>query len=399
MNKHKKTSFIFLVILAMMSMSGLIATDIFLPAIPNLILYFSLNKLEAQSLISIYLFGIAIMQLIYGPISDSFGRKTILIIGTAIFCLSSLLIATVNTYFGILTMRLLQAIGACVGLTLGRAIVGDLFNKEQAGKIFLTIFPFVGVVPAIAPAIGGWLNTNFNWQSCFYFTSLFAMVLLILIVFSLKETKEKKNRVKFSVINIIYSYKNIIINPKFWAYTSCVCVSYAAYFIYISESPFLLLQQGLTAHTLGYSFISLSIMYVLGNITARKLIKKYSLDYSLMVGYIIFVCGGTLFCIALNTFPEIFTFSLMSMSILTFGNGFLLPLGTAGGITVNTQLTGSASGVLGSMQLLAGALAAQLIGIFSNNDPSKIGFIMLVIVWCGFLIHLRFFKPYKTITT
>ena len=391
----KKTSLIFLIILAMMSMSGLIATDIFLPAIPNIMNHFSLTEARAQSLISVYLIGIAVMQVVYGPISDSFGRKTVLIIGILIFCVASFAVTLFDNYHYVLLMRLIQAVGACACLTLGRAIVGDLFDKKETGKIFLVIFPFVGITPAIAPVIGGWLNIAFNWQACFYFTAAFALVLLVLIVFFLKESKPIEQRTALHYSTISSNYSNIIKTPAFWGYTASVCFAYAAYFAYIAESPFLLLKQGITTEALGYSFISLSVTYVVGNLTARYLMRKYSLDSTLMIGYTIFVTGGTLFFASLAVFPAVFIFSITAISILTFGNGFLLPLGTAGGVTAIPKLTGSSSGILGSLQLAAGAVAAQGIGVLSGHEPFKIGLIMLIVVWCGFLVQVFFYRMHK----
>lgn len=397
MSSTKKTSLVFLAILIMMSMSALIATDIFLPAMVDMIHYYSLNTVQAQSLISVYLFGIAVMQLVYGPVSDSFGRKTILIIGITLFIVSSVAMTFFNSYHAILLMRLIQALGACVGFTLGRAIVGDLYDKKEAGKIFLTIFPFVGVSPALAPVIGGWLNSTFNWQACFYFTAIFAFILLILVIFFLDESRPKEKRTAIHIKAIAYNYYAVIKNPLFWGYTLSTCFAYAAYLSYIAESPFLLLQQGLTSKTIGYSFIVLSFGYITGNLTARQVMRKFSLDNSLMIGYIIAFVGGLLFFTALFNFPTVFAFSVSTMCIITFGNGFIVPLATAGGITVNPNLTGSTAGIMGCLQLASGAIAAQAIGLLSQHIPFRIGFIMLTILAIGLLIQIVFYFNHKKV--
>lgn len=391
MTSQKKVTFIFIVMLAMMTMGGFVATDIFVPAIPDMINHFSISQTQAQSVIGSYLIGIALMQLIYGPISDRFGRKLTLIIGTLIFAISSFAITLFDSYYTVLILRVLQAIGAAAGLTLGRAIVGDIFNTKEAGKVFLIIFPFVGITPALAPVVGAWLNEFFNWQACFYFTAMFSAIVLILVVFFLKETRLLEHRVPLSFVSVFSNYLGVIKNTKFWGYTLCVCFGSGTYFSYISESPFLLLQQGLTVRGIGYSYISLSMAFIVGNLVARQLSKKYSLDSVIRVGLTTFAIGGTLFFIALANFPTVFTFSIASLSIITFGNGFLTPLGTAGSVTANPKLAGSASGVLGFLQLSAAGLGAQFIGVFSSHVPFRVGLIVLIMVWTSILLQVIFY--------
>lgn len=383
--------FIFLLSLAMMSMSGLIATDIFIPALGIMTEDLQMTTVQAQSLISVFLFGIALMQLIYGPVSDCFGRKSLLLLGVGLFTAFSLLIAFSVSAPQMIVLRFIQAIGACVGLTLGRAIVADLYNKEETGKIFLIIFPFVGMSPAIAPVIGGFLNIYFGWRSCFLFTALFSGLLFLLVLFFLTETKPREKRSSLHLPSLLKSYGRVLATPDFLTYTLVVCFAYAAYFAYISESPFLLEKQGLTAKTIGYSYISLSVLYVLGNLFARKIIGKFALDRTIFLGYCFFLAGGSLFFLALAIVPKIFVFSIVGVSLIAFGNGFLLPLGTAGGVTAQPALSGAASGVLGCLQLASGAAAAQLIGVLSDHSPFKVGGIIFFICLSGFLLYTKRF--------
>lgn len=384
-------NFIFLLSLAMMSMSGLVATDIFIPALSVMMDDISMTSLQAQSVISIFLLGIALMQLIYGPVSDCFGRKPLLLWGVGLFTVVSFLLAFSTSYPQMVVFRFIQAIGACVGLTLGRAIVADLYDKETAGKIFLIIFPFVGMSPAIAPVIGSVLSSSFGWRSCFIFTGLFSGFLFLLLLLFLVESKPKEKRSPFRLSSLVRTYGHVLTTPAFLPYTLVVCFAYAAYFAYISESPFLLDHQGLTPKTIGYSYISLSLLYVAGNLCARRMIVHLGLDRTLLVGHCFFLIGGGFFFFALAIFPQIFALSVFGISLVAFGNGHLLPLGTAGGITANSALSGAASGLLGCLQLAATAAAAQLIGIFSGHDPFKIGGFIFLICLSGFVLYTGWF--------
>lgn len=391
MSNNKITNTV-VVILTMMSVSAIMATDIMLPSIPTMVHTFKLTTPEAQSLISSYLIGIAVMQLIYGPISESFGRKTVLVYSIILFGVASFGAVLAHSYVGLIMARLLQALGACACLVLGKAIVGDVCTRDEASKIFLLVFPLVGATCSLAPVVGGWMNNHYGWKASFYFTGGFVAILLVLVIAFLKETKPPEIRVKLHPVTLLHNYIHVLGNLRFWGYTSCVCFSYAAYFSYISEAPFLLVKQGIAESHIGYTFLSLSLAYVLGNMGSRFILRKLCLDRTLMLGYIIFVLGGTVFCAAMFFCPKLFEISILGVSLISLGSGAMLPLGTAGSITATPKSPGASSGVLGFFQLTASALAAQLIGVLSGHDMIKIGLIVLIVVWVGVILNVIFFK-------
>lgn len=388
MYKHTR-SFIVMTILTMMSISGLIASDVFLPALPEITAYFSLTPAQGQALFSLFLISLASMQLLYGPLSDKFGRRQLLLAGMGLFAFASICIVFATHFTHIALLRILQAIGACAGITLARAIVGDLYSKEEAGKVFLTIFPIIGMSPAIAPMIGGWLYTQYGWRSCFLFTASFAFVLLLLIWRFLPETHTpSKNVMASSWRQIFITYKTLLFHPPFLHYAAIPCFAYAAYFSFIVESPFLFKQQGVMPSMMGLSYISLSLTYVLGNLCARHTLKTNTLDTTLTMGYWFFFLGGLGMMAALNLRAESFLCSISAMSLLTFGNGFLLPLGTAGAITSADHWRGAASGLMGFLQLSAAALAAQLSGWLSQHQADQLSLFFGIITSTGFILFL-----------
>ncbi len=387
---HKHTHpFLLMTILAMMSISGLIASDVFLPALPEMVSYFSLTPAQGQALFSLFLVSLAGMQLLYGPLSDQFGRRKLLLAGIGLFTLASLCIALATHFTHIALLRIFQAIGACAGITLARAIVGDLYSKEDAGKVFLAIFPVIGMSPAIAPMIGGWLYTQYGWRSCFLFTAGFAFVLLLLIWRFLPETHAPTKNVMISSWRQIFiTYKTLLFHRPFLHYAAIPCFAYAAYFSFIVESPFLFEQQGVAPSVMGFSYISLSLTYVLGNLCARHTLKTNTLDTTLTLGYWFFFLGGLGIMAALNPQAESFLYSISAMSLLTFGNGFLLPLGTAGAITSAHHWRGAASGLMGFLQLSAAALATQLSGWFSQHQADQLSLFLCIITSTGFILFL-----------
>ncbi len=198
--------------------------------------------------------------------------------------------------------------------------------------------------PAIAPLIGGQLSGHWGWQACFLFSAGFGVVLIALILSRLPETRLPEKRQPLSIQQIGRAYRELFTTRRFWCYATTPCVAYAAYFAYIAESPFLLQAQGIARHYIGFSYISLSVGYVVGNLLARRLMRSgRSADQLLDLGYGIFTAGGLSLLLAMTVAPHSFAYSITAISLLTLGNGFLLPLGTSGAVTCIPSLAGSAS--------------------------------------------------------
>jgi MFS transporter, DHA1 family, multidrug resistance protein len=393
MQQQVRCQALFLVMLVMMSISGLVASDIFLPALPEISEYFGITASQGQSILGIFLAGLAGMQLLYGPVSDSIGRRRLLLGGIAVFGLASVGIIFAKSFDQVLALRILQSVGACAGITLGRAIVGDLYEQREAGRIFLSIFPVVGMSPAVAPMVGGFLYGMFGWQSCFLFTAIFAAALWVLVWRYQPETRAADRRTRLSVQQIFRNYGELLRSMAFLRYAAIPCFAYAAYFSYIAESPYLLARQGLPKSAIGFSYITLSLTYVTGNFIARRAMKTRSLDSTLRIGYRIFLTGGAAMVAALSLRPDSLVLGIGAISILTLGNGFLLPLGTAGAITAVPRLSGSASGLMGCLQLFSAAAAAQLVGIVSRHDPVNFSLIIGLIALTGFLLNAPAMLP------
>ena len=388
MNPHALQHRLLLLAIIMMSVIGLVASDVFLPAIPNIMEQFNIGASQSQSLLGGFLFAIASMQLFYGPISDSLGRRRLLLGGIALFSIASFAITRVETFQQVMALRILQAIGACAGITLGRAIVSDLFSKEDAGKVFLTIFPVVGMSPAIAPAIGGALNGLWGWRACFLFSALFGVALVCLIALRVPESLPRSHRRKLSLGQVAQAYRTLLGAPRFWHYAIIPCIAYSVYFSYIAESAFLMQAQRVPRSLIGYSYVTLSLTYVAGNLLARRLMRNgRSSDALLDMGYKVFLSGGVALLLATTLLPHSFPACILAISISTLGNGFLLPLGASGAVTCIPSLAGSASGLMGALQIASAGLAAEYIGHLSNHQPDRFGVILLAMATTGFLFH------------
>lgn len=386
-NAVTKKNWLFLVTLTLMSMAGLVGSDLYLPTLPLIGIVFNQSAHTMQLTLGIYLFGLAVGQIFLGPLTDHYGRKNLLILGMIIYLLSSLSCAFSFSYYQLLISRLCQAIGASSGLVIGRAIIGDLYDTKEAGKIFSTIFPFVGMSPAISPVIGGFIGHYFGWQATFIFTALFALSVILLSYFSLTETLLDSKKTSLHILKIISTYPKLLIDKKFIFYASAPCIAYIAYFAYISQSPFIFHSHGFGEREIGMFYITLSLTYVAGNIISKRALEKSHINNVLKMGYFAFNIGSIFLLISGFMHSSILAM-IISISVLTFGNGFLIPLGTAGAVSSFSGKVGYASGLLGFLQLGLAALSSTIIGAISQNSISRMGLYIFAVTLFGFFIHV-----------
>ncbi|WP_375639314.1 multidrug effflux MFS transporter [Bartonella sp. MF74HXZ] len=393
--KHKYT-LPFIILIVCLSTGGLISTDIFLPALGEMRQYYQVTQSQIQNAVAVFLLALALGQLIYGPLSDNFGRKKTLLLGLFLWLFTTLgVIYTVHIH-AFLVLRFLQGLGACAGIVLSRAIINDLLDKKAAGKLYLIVFPFIGMSPALAPFIGGLLIQAFHWQATFIFLSFFIFLTILLCYFVLTETLPPQKRQRFSPVGLMKAYLGVFRNKQFIFYALIPCFSYAAYFAYIVESPFLLTILGLSPVYIGYSYVGVSLPYILGNLVARWFFQRESMERTVRRGYIIFVIGGVLFAVQMYLSPWPLVTSFMAIAVLTFGNGFLLPLGTALAISSHPQAAGAASGMMGALQLGSAALSAAVIGKISGHSPRAMATLLAVCCVIGFIIYIQKARHFMT---
>jgi DHA1 family bicyclomycin/chloramphenicol resistance-like MFS transporter len=351
---------VLLATLVLLSASGLVASDINLPGMPIAAREFGTPIAALQHTFSVYVIGLAIAQAIYGPLSDAFGRRRLVMGGMLLFTIASIgcTFAPDVTTFGI--ARIAQALGAGAGMVIGRAIVSDIFDSKTAAHTFTTIMPIVGASPALSPLAGGYLTTYISWRAPFFFTAALGLAALVLLAVYIPETAPKSSRQR-SVSRTFASYPMLLAQPRFWSYAVNLCVGYAGYLGYLAASPVILEAMGLDAKAISYCYISLSVTYIAGNLVSRHFAKRHAINRLLGVGYLLFALGAlTLIALGLHGIKTPLPM-ILAVSMITLANGFLIPLSFAGGVTSFPSNAGAASGLMGAMHLTAGSLAIYAI--------------------------------------
>ena len=376
-----------IIILTMMSMIGLISSDIYLPSMPHIANYFHISPTKVQNTITTYLIGLAIFQLIYGPLSDVLGKKKTLVTGLVIYIISSIICMISPNIIVLLIARFFQAIGACSGLVMGRSIIADQFDKRQSAQVYSTILPIVAMSPAIAPIIGGYLQEFIGWRAVFGFSVIFGILLLYLVILQIDKSLKPTSQSNFHPMAIFYNNLALFKSKKFMLYTLIVGIVYCSWFSYLTASSYIFKSFGLTASLIGYCYISQSIASVVGSISSKKLLKF--VPVKTMVLFALFISlFGALF---MYFYGSELSYFLIGITIMAFANGILLPLNISqamnAAVEYNSKIAGSASGLVGFAQIGSGAVGAFIMSLVPVS-VNTLSWALIICLIIGIVLYL-----------
>lgn len=391
----------------MMSSANLFATDIYLPALPDMATHFNCSQTEIQLSITVFLLGFASCQLVAGVLSDRFGRKKVALIGFTIFTIASLLCAYATNLQQFYGFRLLQALGGGVGSVISRALIADRYDRQQSAKIFSTTFPIIGLSAAITPSLGGHLTHWLGWRANFLVMAIFGLGILFIAFYYLNHYSHStvnQEKLKNSKANSrgIQSYFEVISNIEFLGFALIICASFCVFRSFTVESPFVFNKEGYAAEEIGHFYTAISIAYVAGNLIAKKLINKMILEKILSIGISIFVLGGASMIVASLIYAHHPLALLIPMFIISLANGFLFPIGSAGAMSaVPGEFTGTASGVMGAIQCILAAFCINWVGKLCQGEALFMSIFIGTLILVGFSSYLLLivYKPKTRMTT
>lgn len=363
-------------LLAMIAASGTLAMHIFVPALPQLARDLAVTPGTAQLTLTLYLIGIAAGQLVYGPVSDRFGRRPVLIVSLSVFLVSTLVAGFAPSIEWLLAARVAQALGACGGLVLGRAMVRDSAAPGEAARQMALLVMAMTATPALAPLIGGLLGEWFGWRSIFGFLGAVGGILLLCTLTRLPETNRR--RLRTGPRDLLRVYASLLRRRDFRLVAiggACLSTSLYAFF---SAAPFLfvdVLHRPMSE--VGFYYMSMVGGITLGSFAVSRLSARLSADAILRLAAGLALLGASALLAVdlagLLSVPAI----LVSMGIFAFGSGFASPVATARAIGVDPQAIGAASGLYGFLQMAFGALCTALAGLWHTQSALPTALILL----------------------
>ncbi|HDT3890169.1 TPA: Bcr/CflA family multidrug efflux MFS transporter [Escherichia coli] len=351
----------FLVWLAGLSVLGFLATDMYLPAFAAIQADLQTPASAVSASLSLFLAGFAAAQLLWGPLSDRYGRKPVLFIGLTIFALGSLGMLWVENAATLLILRFVQAVGVCAAAVIWQALVADYYPSQKVNRIFATIMPLVGLSPALAPLLGSWLLVHFSWQAIF--ATLFAItVVLILPIFWLKPTTKARNNsqdgLTFTDLLRSKTYRgNVLI------YAACS----ASFFAWLTGSPFILSEMGYSPAVIGLSYVPQTIAFLIGGYGCRAALQKWQgkqlLPWLLVLFAVSVIATWAAGFISHVSLVEI----LIPFCVMAIANGAIYPIVVAQALRPFPHATGRAAALQNTLQLglcfLASLVVSWLISI------------------------------------
>lgn len=350
-------------VLAMLTALGPLSTDFYLPSLPEIVRVLNTDVAGAQATLSAFLFGFAAGQIIWGPLSDRLGRRPVLLIGLGLFLVTTLICALAPSIDALIGARFAQALGASGPIVLGRAMVRDLYDGPRAGRELARMGMIMGLVPAIAPALGGVLQNAFGWRSTFVATLIVALAIMGVVVTILPETIRKRSPEKLSFLAIFRGFRVLLQNPAYRVYVSLTSLAYAGLFAFISGSSFVLISiHGLSPPVYGLSFGCMVLGYILGTILAQRLVGSRGLDGVIALGVICLAAGGLamLVCVASGFGGPIGV--ILPMALYACGVGLTMPQSQAAAMMPFPDRAGAASSLTGLCQMLLSGCVGLLVG-------------------------------------
>ena len=375
------------IILVAISAIGPLALNLYIPSMPGLEKTFGVPYGTVQLTLTLYLIGMAVCQLIYGPASDRFGRRPMLLAGLSLFFIASVLAAIAPTIEALIAARLIQAIGGSAGIVLARAMVRDVFTREKSASVISYITMAFVVAPMIAPVLGGILEQYAGWRTGFWLLAAVGASVLNAAWITLPETHHARGT---DPQNFFSNAGNLFALPKFRAYTFTLAFTSCVFFSFLGGAPHIMMDVlKRTPVEYGLWFFVISAGYMAGNFLSGQYTQKVGIDRMIMAGCIVTICGGFL-CLAAAISGLLAPATLfVPMALAAFGNGLTIPNGTAGAISVDARMTGAAAGWSGFTQMAFGAAASQLVGSLQTNWPVAVFWFMAVASILALLIHWR----------
>ncbi|OZS42713.1 purine nucleoside transporter PunC [Photobacterium sanguinicancri] len=384
---NKQPSNLTLVWFACLSMLGFLATDMYLPAFEVIRTNFDTSQSLIGLTLSVFLLGMALGQLVYGPLSDRIGRIKVLLGGMTLFSIASALCAMAPNVEIFLFTRFLQALGACSATVIWQAVVIDRYEGKVSERVFATIMPLVALSPALAPLAGALLEHQLGWRSIFIALVAFGAVLAVM---TLKETEsapvdKKQEKV---LVQLKRDYQQILSSKKFVGNMVIFAACSAAFFAYLTGSPFVMSAMGYSGADIGLSYAPQTVGFIIGGYGCRALLARFEGKQILpWLVKLFFASVLVMFLISTNTEPTTIWPILIPFCFLAVANGAIYPIVVSQALEDFKNCSATAAGLLNFLQTMICFAASGIVSAFAMHGLLTVTTAMFV---AGFLSIIGF---------
>jgi DHA1 family bicyclomycin/chloramphenicol resistance-like MFS transporter len=357
-------------ILMLVAMTGLgpFSMQILIPTLPAMAVALNTSYATVQLTLTLYLVGVALAQLVYGPLSDRYGRKPLLLAGLAIYSVGTVAAAIAPSVGWLVAARVLQAIGGCAGLVLGRAMIRDAYPREKAASVIGYVSTAMAVAPMVAPLLGSLLEGQFGWRATMLACLAFGLPLLLAVRARLPETLVEPAPLP-GMVGLLGAYGQLLRLPAFRAYCGITAFSTAVFFAFMAGGPMVVITGlGHSGTTYALAMMAISVAWSSGSFIAARLAQRLGIARMLLLGTGTTTLGGVLALATQAFLPPHIVLFFLPMVVVALGNGMTQPNAVAAAVSVRPNLAGTASGLVGATQMGFGAAMTVLCGMTESGS-------------------------------
>lgn len=385
-----------IMLLALFTSLGPLSIDMYLPALPEMAQDFNVTTQQIANTLPAYFFGLAVGQLIYGPISDRIGRKKPLYFGMALYAIASLLCVIAPDHWSLIAARVLQALGGCVGVVMARAAIRDCLDVQSSAQAFASMMIVMGIAPILAPTLGAAILHFFSWHAVFIALCIIGVMCFLCVHFLFKETLEPERRLDLSFNQVFILYASIFKDKSFRLPMMAGCFTGAALFCYISSASAVLMDgYHLTQQQFAIAFGFNAFGIILLSTLNKHLAHKLSVIRRLTIGGVIQLTGSVIIVIAGLMAHAPLALVMFGLFLTVSGIGFTGPNAMAFAMSEQGARAGTASAIMGSMQFACGLLGGVVLNFLVWNHVLNMGILMLLFTMAGFVAILAVGKDLK----
>jgi DHA1 family bicyclomycin/chloramphenicol resistance-like MFS transporter len=366
MKKENKLPLI--IILGLLSAIGPFSIDMYLPGFPSIAAHLHTTVAHVSLSLSAFFIGISVGQFLYGPLLDRYGRKKPLYVGLTLYLLASVGCALAPSADALIALRLLQALGGCVGMVAARAIVRDIFAVGDNAKVFSLLMLVVGVSPLLAPTLGGYITAAFGWQYIFVVLAVISAGILIAVHYRLPDSRQPDKGVSLKPRPITIGFWRVFKEPQFFTYTFTGALASSGLHAYIAGSPSVFMELfKVSERQYGWIFALLGMGLIGASQLNSVLLRTFKSEEIIKVALICqAVTGILLFTATALGWLELFS-TIFFIFIFLCCQGFIFPNASALSLAPFARNAGTASALLGGIQMSMGAFTSATVSFLSNH--------------------------------
>ena len=368
--------------------------DTLLPAIPDIRSEFAVGAGAGQLSISAFVYAFAAVQLVYGPLSDRFGRRSVLLWSMSLFTLGTVLAFVAGSFETLVMSRIIQGIGAGAAPAVARAVVRDIYGPERSGQVLSYIMAAFGIIAVANPIVGGVLTDWFGWRAIFVYMTAYGTAILVLVWWRLAETLTVRQVGGLGFRRLLGNYRVMLTDRRFVTITICTCCIHAAMFGWLSGGVLVFIDSWGAAPSLAGTYISISLGgFILGSMVAGRISNRLGSTRLINIGNLVCLSSAAIAIVPAFTGAQSAPLMIAPVIAFMFGIGFVIPPASAAAIAPFPSMAGAASSFLGFSQISASSTVILISGYLYDGTMRPVALVMTVLTGLGLAVFFLGMRP------